>query len=167
MKKVLLFIFLVVVVVALGGIYAFRQWRFREIPEVVGNCLLRPQQMILYSINPDGSASALAKAPRFHDYRILGQVSIVAPTDRQRVVDAVESAVLESTVPAACFEPRHGLRVSAGHDTCDLLICFECGRMEMYAGGRQVGGTGVGGSPEDLNSILTAAGVPLARVPEP
>ena len=83
--------------------------------------------------------------------------------DQQRVAHAIEQAVLHFPDSAACFNPRHALRVSNGQSSYDLLICFECGAMEFFDGDKRVGDTGIGGPPDVLNSILLAASVPLAK----
>ena len=161
MKKIVI-ISLLAALLGGSGIFAYRQWRLRSVPIAVWRCLHQAQQMTLYSIHPQESESALVGSQLFHGYRILGQVPVSAPADQKRVAQAVQHAVLVAFDSAACFNPRQGVRVSDGRDTYDLVICFECGEMEIFAGEERVGNTGMGGSPDALNSILTAGGVPLA-----
>jgi len=162
-KRKLLITFLVLVLLAGGGVFAFRQARIHSIPAAAWSCLRQPQQMTLYSVHPEEPESALVGAQLFHGYRVLGQVSVSTASDQQRVADAIKQAVLHIPDPAACFNPRHALRVSDGSNNFDFVICYECGAMEFFTGGKSVGGTGIGGSPDTFNSILRAAGIPLAE----
>ncbi len=161
--KKLLTILCIVVLLAGGSVYAYRQWRLHSIPGAVWRCLRQPRQMTLYSIHPEEDASALVGAQLFHGYRILGQTPVSTLADQRHVAEAIERAVLNFPAPASCFNPRHALRVSDDRDTYDLVICYECGAMEVYVGDKYVGDTGFSGSPAALNSILVAGKVPLAE----
>ena len=159
-------ILLLIGLLAGGCVFAYRQSRLRSVPAAAWTCLRQPRQMTVYSTIPDPADPALAGARFFHGYRILGEVSVSAATDQQRVAETIKDAVLHFPDPSICFNPRHGIRVTDGHSAYDFVICFECGLMDFYVGDQHVGGTEIGGPPDVLNSILTAAGVPLAATHE-
>ncbi len=67
------------------------------------------------------------------------------PVRRERVVSdprlkaelraAINDAIASNNgVAAKCFIPHHGLRVSQGSQTVDLVICFGCRRLAVYSG---------------------------------
>lgn len=65
---------------------------------------------------------------------------------------------------AACFNPRHGLRaVHAGH-TVDLVICFECLTLEVFADGAHVQWGDLARTQEaEFSALYEAAGLAIAR----
>ena len=63
-----------------------------------------------------------------------------------------------------CFNPRHGIRVTSGGVTTDLLICFECKEAVVFRDGQRVADWTTGRSPQaDFDEALRQAGVPLAE----
>jgi hypothetical protein len=164
MKRKLLIVIGVGAVLAAAGIFSSHESRPGSVPAAAWQCLREPQEMVLYSIHTEEDpASVPAGAQFFHGYRILGQVSISTASDRQRVAEAIRLAVLSHFDQTSCFDPRHALRVSDGHNSYDLLISYECGNLEIFAGDELVAETGMGSSPRALDSILRAANVPLAK----
>jgi hypothetical protein len=119
--------------------------------------------MTLYSIHPEEPADFVKGAAVFHGYRILGQVPVSAPPEQERVAAAIRHAVLVALSEAACFNPRHGIRVSDGYHTCDFVVCFACGRMDYYLDNGTVGSAVIGGSADTLNALLRDAQVPLSE----
>jgi hypothetical protein len=163
MKKQLRIVLLFGVVAAGATIYAYREARLRTIPTSAWECLRHPQQMVLYSIDPD-LADPGTNSNVFHEHRILGQTSVTTATDRATIDSAVRRSVgswLRRRYN--CFNPRHGIRVTDGTTTYDFLVCFECQSMLLFSGEQQVAATGIRGSPTQLNAILSAANVPLAK----
>ncbi|MBA4067355.1 MAG: hypothetical protein C0501_27325 [Isosphaera sp.] len=66
-----------------------------------------------------------------------------------------------------CFQPRHGIRATAGGQTVEVLICFECKPVYFYLGER-MGQAITDESPQKaFDKVLTDAGVSVARRPEP
>jgi hypothetical protein len=43
-------------------------------------------------------------------------------------------------VRAACFNLRHGIRVTHNRKTLDFVICFECARVNIYEGESELDG---------------------------
>jgi len=160
--KVLLPLLIVTVLVG-GGTLVYRLRRLQSVPAAAWHCLREPQQMILYSIHPEEPADFVKGAAVFHGYRILGQVSVAARSEQKRVAAATQHAVLAALGEAACFNPRHGIRVSDGGHTCDFVLCFECGRMDYYLDHQTVGSTIIDRSPDALNAVLREGQVPFAE----
>jgi hypothetical protein len=64
---------------------------------------------------------------------------------------------------AVCFHPRHGIRVTRGDTVTDVVICFECYKVQVFANGQRAKGfliTDVGQG--EFDEVLTKAGVTLA-----
>jgi hypothetical protein len=155
-KKKLLIAILFVILMPVGCFYAYREARLRSVPKTVWDCLRHPRQMTLYSIHPEESRLGLEGAQFFHGYRVLGQVLVTSALDQQRVADAIRRAVLTPSIQFACFNPRHAVHVTDGHNSYDLLICYECEEMDVFDGENLVAATDIAGSPNTLNSILLA-----------
>lgn len=52
---------------------------------------------------------------------------------KRRVVrKGIESSKREV---AACFLPRHGVRVTKPDKSFDLVVCFECRQLKLFDGG--------------------------------
>ena len=65
---------------------------------------------------------------------------------------------------AACFIPRHGIRMTSGRDTVDLVICFECLSVNVYVNDKREKGFLTTRDPQPtFDAVLKAAGVKLAR----
>jgi hypothetical protein len=65
-------------------------------------------------------------------------------------------------VGAKCFEPRHGVRATAGDATVDLVVCFACAWVYVYLGPEddaEMVMLTVPGDPAALEKVLTDAGV--------
>ena len=140
------------------------------LPLLVHQGLKEPEQMILYSLDPENHAKKLDESVMFHGYSVLGQLQILSANDRRIVAQTIEGAVSAwDGSSMMCFEPRHGIRVTKGAYTFDLLICFECQHIEIYVGEQEddIGySIGLTGLPDPLNRILHAANIPLPRQPD-
>ena len=135
-----------------------------RLPEDVFRALDRPSELTLYSTNPDSRAPHWWFSRWFHDYRIIGQVSVTDPAQRRLVAAVVRHAAQARVVgDSKCiFSPRHAVRLSSGSATYDFLLCFACSEMEVYSGHQLVTDRSIGGSPEVLNGILHAAHIRIS-----
>lgn len=97
--------------------------------------------------------AAIPEETGFHGWPILVETPLDA--DRRRAaLAAIDRAIAEKNAQlrarrrsdAACFNPRHGVRAVRGGKTVELVICFECLKMDVHAGGppRRVGITEAG-----------------------
>lgn len=124
-----------------------------------------PDQLILYSI--DGSLFEPGREPKteekLHRYPVLGKVEVTDAGKRRELLGALKQGMEESDGRmAACFNPRHAIRVVKDGRTIDYVICFECKQLSIHEGdGKR--GKPVTRSPEALfNKHLTDAGITLA-----
>ena len=116
----------------------------------------------LLSLDP--SYLDIEKRPNdFHNWNTLGS-TLVSPADRAKLVDLLIASVPENPgAIAACFNPRHGIRVMHENQRYDFVICFECLQIYWYIGGEKQPTILTSGSPlSAFNDILRAASIPLA-----
>lgn len=94
----------------------------------------------LFRIDPSATRrNAPSSASRFHDWIV---VASAAPSDDPSATTISRSlasivASHDSGV-AACFDPHHGLTLSDGGTSFDVLLCFECSRYIVYTSGGAV-----------------------------
>lgn len=121
------------------------------------------RQFTVLSLNPIHGSDESKRG--FHSFRVLGQTTISKPKNRARLLAALNNSVAGGTLMACCFDPRHGVRARHAGKTVDLLICFECGIMEIYVDKRkQPKSVPVSDAVQPmLDRILTRADVPLAK----
>jgi hypothetical protein len=96
----------------------------------------------------------------FHRYKVLGTVTINDPETRKKLVTAFKKAVAENQeYVAACFNPRHGIRVTRNEKQADFVICFQCAQVEVF--GEVSGRILIGNSARALfDSVLQSSGIP-------
>ena len=161
---------------AAGSLLRLRQVKRSQLPEAVWRCLRHPQRVTVYSLHPraaDFEALMLGKtAPEksnptiFRDYQIVGQTELAEASDRVRAAAAVEdSAASVFAVPALCFDPLHGVRVSDEESAFDFVICYGCGYLLCYEADWKVAYIDAGGSPKTLHGFLLAAHVSVEKTP--
>ncbi|MEZ6018150.1 MAG: hypothetical protein R3F49_23800 [Planctomycetota bacterium] len=119
----------------------------------------------LLALEPDGPLPEQRNDPTcFHGYRVLGRALVSDVATRTQLLDAIGRACRENDGrSAACFAPRHGVRaITEGH-TVDLLICFQCLSMRVYADGvsRDSGDLASTQEPE-VSGIFRAQGLSIA-----
>jgi len=101
------------------------------IPAAAAAILEQPDQFELLSLNPQGRASAAGVD--YHGFRVVRTVVINDLGTRQRLVSSFERAVAENQgTVAACFNPRHGIRVTRKQKQVEFVICFECNRVRVF-----------------------------------
>jgi hypothetical protein len=125
--------------------------------------LLKADRIELFSLNPftkpGGDKATLRGWP------VLGSVTVTDKDTRAKLVREVEAGIAATKVHdiALCFHPRHAVRATADGVTAELVICFECWRVEVYHGGKGLRDEATTAAPQKyLDELLTAAKVPLA-----
>ena len=120
-------------------------------------------QMELVSLDPRPNA----QGPQLCGWKILGSIAIEDAALRLRLVDEIANASLPpGSIVMDCFEPRHALRISTHGHHYDVIICFACNAVSVYADGDTSQHTGfciMKAPNESFNQVLSAAGVNSAR----
>ncbi len=92
--------------------------------------LLTPHSRVtLYSLDPVTRVETTKTDDQiFHGYDILGKTELSDPKEKSLLLKSFAQGVRESNgMVAACFDPRHGIRIVSDSSTSDFVICFSCG----------------------------------------
>jgi hypothetical protein len=148
------------IVSALGLLAIVAIYIFRGIPRVAATAMRNADSFELLSLDPERGRDDAD----FHRFKVLGRTMVTDPATRKRLYSALQSgARWNLPFPAMCFNPRHGIRVTAGGRTVDLVICFECSQVQVWQGGSHLTTFIVGQSPESVfDQALRDTGLPLA-----
>jgi hypothetical protein len=135
-------------------------WWMGSLPRRTVSLLRTADVLQVFSLDP---GREVAGSSSFHGWAVLGTVTIV-DRDRKSLIDSIVDGVAPpGWRQASCFDPRHGVRAISKNGTVDLVICFECSRIEVFYSG--------GGKDElipkyslykHLSETLTKAGIPIA-----
>ena len=132
-----------------------------KLPEAAEQALRSADAVEVLSLDPDQDA----KGPDgFHGYKVLGKTTVKGDDAAKAVAAVLKGAADSGGDMADCFEPRHGLRVAHDGKTYDLVICFHCLSIQVYAGDKMIAEevpTTRSAAPA-LDKVLKDAGVPLA-----
>lgn len=109
--------------------------------DVLKGKLARADRVELFRISPVPLAEGKAgDKAAFHGHAILSRFTVRQADQRKEVTAFMGRAFHWNFFrQAACFSPRHGLRVVQGRRTTDFLICFECDRVSVYEGEKETG----------------------------
>jgi hypothetical protein len=90
-------------------------------------------RVVLYSLNPYDPKGYATNTKTFHGFRVLGKTEVTSAGDRATLIDSLVKGIQRSDGRTIyCFKPRHGLRLITGSIQSDLVICFECHKIEAY-----------------------------------
>jgi TPR repeat protein len=137
-----------------------------KLPEEVLKALDSPSSITLYSIQPRGGPDL----PEwdFHGHHQNGHLEL-KPNQAKQAIAALNDAISKGAagIESACLiNPRHALRVISSGNTYDILICYECGQLELYKNDQPLPFSGsIGSKPDALNRLLQQSGIPLADDP--
>ncbi len=92
----------------------------------------RGEKITLYSLEPKESIDG---NETFHGYKILKETLIDSSSKQFLLKRSLTNGMIGSH-GAACFNPRHGLRIVDGEKTVDIVICFECGNFVTHYDGK-------------------------------
>jgi hypothetical protein len=131
-----------------------------EIPEIAATILEQADHFELLSLNPQPNENVAESD--FHGYKVLGVAVIRDAETRKNLVSVFETAVAENEgIMAACFNPRHGIRVTRNRQHADFVICFECA--QVHVTGEVQGEFLITNSAEALfDTVLRTRGLPRA-----
>jgi TPR repeat protein len=134
-----------------------------ELPREVVEGLASSSSTTLYSLQPWGGPDI----PQwdFHGHHILGSFKL-SPDQAKKAIAALDAALSagDANMTSMCLiSPRHALAFKVGGDAYDIVICYECGQLELYRNSQDLPFHGmIGRNPEVLNGLLKSAAIPLA-----
>jgi hypothetical protein len=148
-------------IVAIAGVAAWVRWH--GMPWPAWRALSTAEAYELISLEPD-MRTATHSGVRYHNHAVLGSTPITDPATRRRLNDALQAGVRQSDgTRMACFNPRHGIRVTRGGVVSEFVICFECRQVQVYRDGSKLYFL-TSNSPEKVfDEVLKSANVPLAE----
>ena len=84
-----------------------------------------------YSLEPGRDDT---KESIFHGFPILDKKQLTDKKHVETIVKYLYKSINQSEgAIAECFFPRHGLKIKSKNEEIDLVICFECLQMRVYA----------------------------------
>jgi hypothetical protein len=114
-----------------GEVHDSSRYFQNRIPATAAAMLEKSDSFELLSLNPDHQQKTAKRD--FHGYRVLGKVVVTDTETRRGLVPAFQRGVAENQgMVAACFNPRHGIRVTRNGQRADFVICFECAQVQLY-----------------------------------
>ncbi|MDB5309245.1 MAG: hypothetical protein JWO38_3447 [Gemmataceae bacterium] len=138
----------------------------RQLPHPIATVFDQPDDVVLYSLEPapPGAAATDPARETFHGHTVLGKTAVTNQLTRRKLFAAFRQGVDDHDGSvAACFIPHHGLRVRSGQHVVDLVICFKCAQVQVYADGAATESVLISTSPRPtFNEVLRAARVPLS-----
>jgi len=136
--------------------------KFHLPPQIV-RAMKAPSSFTLLSIHPDPQTAHWFNT-KFHGFRVLGQICIASPTERQQITETIKRVLrdYDRGDNKCIFSPRHGVHIISGGQTYDFLICFECQEMEAYTGDQQIFHRYIRGDAGILTTLLRAAKIRIA-----
>lgn len=140
-----------------------------RIPEAVDQLFEKAGTFELYSLDPgrkfDKEGKPAEVKDGFHGWEVLGKMEVKDKADRKRLADALRLGAEDNFgMAAACFIPRHGIRLKEGEKTIDLVICFQCLSVQVFENGQSKPGFLTTGEPQKVfDGVLRAAGIKLPK----
>jgi hypothetical protein len=113
-------------------------------------------QLFVFSLEPEHHPDYRVNTETvFQGFAILGKAEIAAEAEKTSLLTAFTKGVSDSDgIVAACFIPRHGLRLIVDSRTNDFTICFQC-RSVSASGFNNEQGFGITGSSSNaFNDVI-------------
>jgi hypothetical protein len=139
--------------------------RASALPPETRKLLDKAEAIELLSLEPKPLPAGKRKQS-FHNYKVLGKVSLTKKADREKVLKALYKGIDDNKgLVAACFKPRHGILAEVGGKKIELVICYECLAMTVFVDGNFSRALTDRGPVKVFNKVLTDAKVPLPKQP--
>ncbi|MGH8519744.1 MAG: hypothetical protein ACREUE_20010 [Panacagrimonas sp.] len=134
-----------------------------ELPAPLQAALEKGGEFHLFSIRP-ARVEKTEGALHFHGWEVIGRTSIRDEEKRKKLVGAFKTGIEENQgIGAACFRPRHGIRITEQGKVTDFIICFECFQVQVMVDGLPQKAVLVTRTPEPaFNEALKQAKLPLS-----
>ncbi len=97
---------------------------------------LFPERAGAGELELDDDTRHLLDLPRFHDYPILGSVTIDGEGAAGRWVQFLRDQIVPGGMFLCDFMPRHGFRLATADVDVDILMCFRCSQLKVFGGGK-------------------------------
>ncbi len=82
--------------------------------------------------NVEPPSDAVSSPQSFHGFEVVGRASVPSREARARIVGIVDDGMRSGGTRSKCFNPRHGVHaVKSGH-VVDLVICYQCGEVDVH-----------------------------------
>jgi len=133
------------------------------LPASVLLALRTPEKVELYSLEPETPSRGKEDNHHLQGVDILGSTTLSPENANGAIHEFVSAVDRWAGVSAACFDPRHALRITNNGHIYDLLLCYQCMGLEAYRDDTLLCEIGAAGSPKYLNDLLSAANVPLSN----
>jgi hypothetical protein len=147
-----------------------------HLPATLQRVLKDADEFILFSLDPTPDSEHKA-TNTFKRYPVIGQTEIKAYSTRRQLTEELDNAiraeggltvsngVISLSGPFAhCFNPRHGIRARKSREKVDLLICFECGQVQIGSNSETERVLKLTKKPSKIfDAVLTSQGVPLPK----
>lgn len=114
-----------------------------RLPPEAERALRGARSLELFALDPNPVMQGAVPPEKgvFHEYPILGRAVLSDAVQAKALGELVLRGIRESDgTAAACFHPRHGIRVSLDGRILDLVICYEC--LSLSAHGELLGSAG-------------------------
>ena len=136
-------------------------------PAEVTDAYKDARKSVLYSLNLAKPSEEPDASDRFHGNKILGQTTI-NDVQTAAVFNSLTDAVARANGISRCGEsPLHGMRVVKDGHVFDLLICYQCGVIEVFKDNNEAAllyfnTLQPSGKPDLMNEMLEYAKIPLS-----
>ena len=123
---------------------------FHRMPSVAWDALTHTDQFEVFEIEPQDASADLTH------FTVIGKVTIADAKTRKMLRDALRNSASDSDAQmASCFNPHHGIRVTKDGVATDFVICFECGRVQVWRDGQRIAYFAISHTPQPLfESVL-------------
>lgn len=135
-----------------------------KLPEDVLIVLEKADKLELLSLDPNRIEDKDKSKEGFHGFQILGKIEVKEEV-RKKIVSSLLAGIASEKNMAKCFEPRHGIHAVHDGKTVDLVICFQCQRVDVYAvSATKINFLAISSTPEPVfDKVLNEAGITKAK----
>lgn len=90
--------------------------------------------MLALDSNVEPPSDAVSSSQSFHGMKVVGRARVPSREAQARIVGIVDDGMRSGGTRSKCSNPRHGVHaVKSGH-VVDLVICYECGEVDVHDG---------------------------------